>query len=166
MALGTALFLTGFVAVLFVPLALTEKRSLALRSAYLLVSMLLALSLGLLFASLGFERNTSGSRPNGRVSVESVTPAVIEMDLASRWAARGFGGWLAVLAAGELLRLILKRPTGAELLGPAVLFLAGAVLLDPQWGTAVAFAVGLVCVACVAVCGKTPNQALQQTPAT
>ena len=165
MAPGFALILAGILAAVFVPLALTEKRSLVVRSAYVLAGMLLALSLGLLFASLGFERDAR--QPGSRSAVERVTPAApaaVEIDVATRWAARGFGGWLAVLAAGELLRLVLKRPAGAELLGPALLFLAGAVLIEPHWGIGAAFAVGLACIAVVAVWGKTPNQP-QQTPA-
>jgi len=158
MPLSTSLVLTGISAVLFVPLALTERRSLILRSVYVLAGMLLTLSLGLLFAALGFERDLHQS--GGRTPVERVTPAVVEVDLAARWATRGFGGWLAILAAGELLRIVLKRMAGGELLGPAVLFLAGAVLIEPQWGIGVAFAVGLVCVAVVAVWGRTPNPAL------
>jgi hypothetical protein len=143
-----ALILTGILAVLFVPLALTEKRSLGVRTAYVLVGMLLALSLGLLFASLGFERGGPSSRSSGPA------PGVVEVEAATRWAARGFGGWLAILAAGELLRLVLKRPAESEILGPSVLFLAGAVLLDPQWGTAVALAVGLACITVVALRGR------------
>jgi hypothetical protein len=159
MAPAGTLLLTGILAAAFVPLALTEKRSLALRSVYVLVGMVFTLSLGLLFASLGFERD-SGPHTS-RVPVERTTPAAVEIDLAARWAARGFGGWLAVLASGELLRLVLKRPAGAELLGPAVLFLAGAVLIEPQWGLGVAFAVGLACVAAVGVWGRPAAAALR-----
>lgn len=164
MTLGVALFLTSILALLFVPLALTDKRSLRMQSAYGIVGMAFALSLALLFASLGFDPHMGSSA--GRVVIERVTPPAIEVDVATKWAVRGFGGWLAILAAGELLRLVLKRSAGSEILGPSIVFLAGVLLIDPQWGTGMAFGVGLVCITITAVWGKTSPPDFQRTAAT
>jgi hypothetical protein len=148
MSVGFALFLVAAFGTTFVVLALAEKRTLAARATYALVAGVLTFALGLLAASLGFERGTSG----GRMVIERTLP--VELEVAARWAARGFGGWLAVLAAGELLRLVLKRTAGPEVLGSAVLFLAGAILIDPQWGLGVAFAVALACLTVGSVWGR------------
>ncbi len=164
MSLGVTLFLTSILALLFVPLALTDKRSLRMQSAYGIVGMAFALSLALLFASLGFDPHAGSSA--GRVVIERVTPPVIEVDVATKWAVRGFGGWLAILAAGELLRVVLKHSAGSEILGPSIVFLAGVLLIDPQWGSGMAFAVGLVCITITTVWGKTSPPQFQRTAAT
>jgi hypothetical protein len=149
MFIAGALFLTVLFGAGFVALALWEQRNLAVRILQVLVAGAFTLALGFLLAALGFEHGS----PGGKAVVERTLPS-IEVESATRWAVRAFGGWLVVLAAGELLRLVVKRTAGTELLGPAVLFLAGALLIDPQWGLGVAFAVGLVCVAAVSVWGR------------
>jgi hypothetical protein len=143
MELGAMVMLTGVLAALYVPLALIERQHLGVRSAYALVSLLLTLSLGLFFASMGEKRVRSNvSRVR---EMELSVPISIEIDVATRWATQFFGGWLVVMAAGELLRLLLKRPATSGLLGPIVLFSAGAMLLQPQWVIAVPFAISILC---------------------
>jgi hypothetical protein len=149
MSVGLSLFLVAVFGAAFVLLALADRRTLVARTAYALVAGVLTFALGLLAASLGFDHGPTG----GRMVIERTVSAV-EIEVAARSAARGFGGWLAVLAAGELLRLVLKRTAGTEVLAPAVLFLAGAILIDPQWGLGVAFAVALACLTAMSVWGR------------
>jgi hypothetical protein len=68
--------------------------------------------------------------------------------------------------AGELLRVVLKHSAGSEILGPSIVFLAGVLLIDPQWGSGMAFAVGLVCITITTVWGKTSPPQFQRTAAT
>ena len=149
MGLAFFTFLVAVFGVGFVVTALSEKRTLAARAAHAVVAALLTLALGLWFAALGFERGPTG----GRMVMERGLTTV-EVEVASRWALRAFGAWLVVLAGGELLRLILKRAAGTEVLAPAVLFLAGTLLIDPQWGIGAALAVALACLTAVSVWGR------------
>lgn len=73
-------------------------------------------------------------------------------------AVHGLGFWLVVLASGELLRLVLKRPAGIDLLGPSILFVAGVSLIEPHWAAWLVFATGLLSLAALALWGrKTPE---------
>ncbi|HEV3386970.1 MAG TPA: hypothetical protein VG097_19285 [Gemmata sp.] len=156
-ALGYTLIMTLLFAVSFVPLALTEKKTLVVRSLYVLVAMLFTLSLGFLFTN--FERQGENRGPSGMVKFGDGFAATIDAEKAMHLAARGFGLWLVVLAGGELLRLILKRPVGHELLGSAVLFLAGASLIEPHWAIGLAIAVGLASIAIVSLWGQKQEEA-------
>jgi hypothetical protein len=158
---GFALLLTSCLAMLFLRLALSEKQSDRSRFFYALIGMAFTLSLGLFFSSLGVERYANASSfptpimpPN--INIERLAHTTVETDLVIHHAAHGLGGWLVVMAAGELLRVILKRAAGTELLGPAILFLTGALLIEPQWGIALALAVGLASVAAITFRGKMP----------
>jgi hypothetical protein len=122
---GFALIFVAVLAAVFVPLALSDRRSLILRSAYVLVGALLTLMLGVLFA--GFSAPKSDLR--------AVPAFGVEVEAGTRWAARGLGGCLALLAGGELLRLILRRTAGPEAIGSVVVFLGGVLLVEPQWGS-------------------------------
>jgi hypothetical protein len=66
---------------------------------------------------------------------------------------------LVVLATGEMLRLILKRPVGSQLLGPVILFLAGALLFEPYWALGVAFAIGLAGIVVLSIWGRKQAEA-------
>jgi hypothetical protein len=163
MAPAIAIFLTVILAMMFVPLALTEKRSLILRSAYVLVGMLFTFMLGELFIRIrsGEDHHVLPSQrsviPYTPTVIEQGTPSAVDLEVAMRWAAHGFGLWLSILAAGELLRLVLKRIAGSELLGPFALFLAGALLIDPHWSLGLAIAVALACLAIISVYGGRSN---------
>jgi hypothetical protein len=150
MQIGFIIILVAVLSLAFVPLALTQRRGLAVRTAYVLVGMFLAFSFGLLFDSMEFGRVN-----DGRHTI-AVPPPGLEVESATRWAVHAFGGCLAFLAAGELLRLILKRTAGTEIIAPTLLFLAGVLLVEPQWGAGAALAVGLAAVAVVAVWGRLP----------
>jgi uncharacterized membrane protein len=156
MELGAMVMLTGILALFYVPLALTERQHLGVRSAYAFVSLLLALSLGLFFASLGEKRVRSNvSRVR---EVELSIPLSIEVDVAMRWASQGVGGWLVIMAAGELFRHLLKRPATPALLGPVLLFTAGATLLSPQWVIGVPFVISIMCIAFTSIRGPLPKE--------
>jgi len=146
-----AVFLVAVLSFAFVPLALSERRSLVVRSAYVLVGMFLAFAFGLLFDSLEF-----GHVDRHHIPTIPFPAPGLEVEAATRWAVHAFGGCLALLAAGELLRLTLKRPAGTEVIAPAVLFLAGWLLVEPQWGAGVALAVGLAALAALAIRGRPP----------
>jgi hypothetical protein len=148
-ASGYILIMVLLFALSFVPLALTDKKTLIVRSLYVIVAMLFTLWLGMLFTSFerhGEDRSRIGSERFGT----GLAPS-IQTEMAIQMAARGFGLWLVVLATGELLRLTLKRPVGTELLGSAVLFLAGALLIEPHWAIGLAIAVGLAGIAIVSL---------------
>jgi hypothetical protein len=157
-ALGYTLIMTVLFALSFVALAFTEKKSLIARSLYALVAMLFTLSLCLLFAH--FERHGESRGSSGLVGYGVGLTTTIETERVMQLAARGFGLWLVVLATGELLRLTLKRPVGPEILGPAVLFLAGASLIEPHWAIGLAIAVGLAGIAIVSLWGHKRAEAV------
>jgi hypothetical protein len=147
-----ALILAIFASFLFILLALTEKKSLLVRSLYLFVGILLTLSLGFMFTS--FERHGDYRGPGGMEKFTVGLPIVVETEKAMQLTVRGFGLWLVIVASGELLRLILKRPVGSELLGPAVLFLVGALLIEPYWVIGVPLSIALAGIVIVSVWGR------------
>ncbi|HEX3148937.1 MAG TPA: hypothetical protein VHR66_12720 [Gemmataceae bacterium] len=149
MAIGFTLFLSAVFGIAFVVLALSEKRTYVLQVIYALVAAILTFVLGVTFGSLGFDHGLST-----RVNIDKGFLNGVEVEVATRWATRGFGGWLVVLAAGELLRLMFKPSETTHLLAPAVLFLAGALLIEPHWGLGVALAVALICATGLAICGR------------
>ena len=155
--MGYALILTIFVSFLFILLALTEKRSLLVRSLYLFVGILLTLSLGYMFTS--FERHGDNRGSGGMERFAVGLPFIVETEKAMQLSGRGLGLWLVLLASGELLRLILKRPVGSELLAPAVLLLLGTLLIEPIWVIGVPLTVALAGIAIVSVWGQKREEA-------
>jgi hypothetical protein len=157
MAIGFTLFLSAVLGIAYVFLALTEKRTLLLQVLYALVAAILTFVLGMTFGSLGFDHRMSTS--STRMTLEHGVLSGVEVESATRWATRGFGGWLTVMAAGELLRLMFKRLESPQLLAPVVLFLAGALLIEPHRGLGVALAVALICATALAIWGRSETAA-------
>jgi hypothetical protein len=131
------------VVILFVPLALTERSSLFLRSLLVLVAALVAFWCTLL-SGLPHDHVIEEAAGGGVVTVETATPS----------ASRVVGMWLVLLGAGELLRLTLKREAGTRLLAPAAVFLGGVLLLEPHWGISLAFGAVALAIALVAIWGR------------
>ena len=129
--------------ILFVPLALTERSSLFVRSILVCVAALLSILCTLV-----------SGLPHGYIMEEAAGRGVVTVGTASLLASRMLGIWLVLLAAGELLRLTLKREAGTRLLTPAAVFLGGVLLLEPHWGISLAFGAVALAIAVVAVWGQ------------
>ncbi len=149
MPMGYALILTLLFALLYVPLALTDRKTLITRSLYVIVGMMLTLTLCALFKS--FESHNDS---RGNVNLQQGISIVIDTHKSMQLALRGFGLFLVILASGELIRLVLKRIAGSELLGPAILFLAGALLFEPYWAFGLAIAIGLAGIVVLGIWGR------------
>ena len=162
MAPAAALLILTVSALIFVPLALTERSSLLFRSLYVLSAMLFGLALGLMLISLEPRRNSSVTsvRPSFGQQFQTVgveSGSVIEVEIGMNWAVRALGIWIAIIGAGELLRLILKRTANTQLLGPVILFLAGVLLIEQHWVVGCSLAVSLIGLVTVSIWRGTPR---------
>jgi hypothetical protein len=144
----------------FASLALSDTVTPRGRAFQALLAAGVVLCLGLFLAAL---TGAPADRPD-----TSPTPAVmrlppeataaeraVRVEALTRWAGRAVGCWVVLLAATELLRLVIKRQAGAELLGPAAVFLAGVLLLDPGWAVGLGFALLVASAAGLAVWRQT-----------
>ncbi|MBN9519429.1 hypothetical protein J0H58_13045 [bacterium] len=140
----------------FASLALTDTVTPRGRASQALLAAGVVLCLGLFFAALAgapADRSDTPSAPAvTRLPPEvSAAERAARVEVSIRWAGRAVGCWVALLAASELLRLVLKRPAGAELLGPAAVFLAGVLLLEPGWAVGLGFVLLVTAAAGLAV---------------
>lgn len=140
---GPLLFLLALVAVPYLLLSLTDRRSLGARVGQCLAAGAVGLTLVLLAVRA---HHGEADQPRPRAAVPTVAVSTIDAEAAVQLAARAAGGWLVLIGVGELLRVGLKRRAGVELLEPAALLLAGVLLFRPHWSVGVALAVDLLAV--------------------
>jgi hypothetical protein len=158
------LILGGALFIAYVLVALSDGRGLLVRISQAILAGLVIVVLAPGLFLLSHEAQESARRMEGFPGAGAGPVSSEREQSGIRWTGQAVGAWIALLAVSELLRLILRRQAGAEVLAPVALFLAGVILIDPNGWTAFAFAMVVLGIAGMAVWRPGSNQAPQARP--